>query len=92
MPTIPTLIPKRNSKSLMVAPSGPCYKCLSPCFIRSRRSWCLLLSLYIIIVCLVAAVLYVAVNKLEPNPREGAGLKILIIGVVGAAIVAHLMP
>jgi hypothetical protein len=37
-----------------------------------------------------AAVLYVAVNKFEPNPREEAGLKILIIGVAGAAILAHL--
>jgi len=52
----------------------------------------LILSLYNFIICLVAAVLYVAVNKLEPNPREAAGLKILIIGVAGAAIVAHLMP
>jgi hypothetical protein len=70
---------------------APCYKCLSPCFIPSRRSWCLLLSLYNIIVCLVAAVLHVAVNKLEPNPREAAGLKILIIGLAGAAILAHLI-
>jgi hypothetical protein len=50
-----------------------------------------MLSFYNIIVCLVAAVLYVAVNKLEPNPREAAGLKILIIGLAGAAILAHLI-
>jgi hypothetical protein len=47
-------------------------------------------SLYNILICLVAAVLYAAVNKLEPNPREAAGLKIMIIGVAGAAILAHL--
>jgi hypothetical protein len=41
---------------------------------------------------LVAGALYVAVNKLEPNPRDAAGLKILIIGLAGAAILAHLMP
>ena len=31
-----------------------------------------------------AAMLYVAINKLEPNPRDAAGLKILIIGLAGA--------
>jgi hypothetical protein len=35
---------------------------------------------------LVAAMLYVAVNKVEPNSRDAAGLKILIIGLAGAAI------
>jgi hypothetical protein len=39
---------------------------------------------------LVAAVLYVAVNNIEPNRRHAAGLKILIIGTAGAAILAHL--
>jgi len=39
---------------------------------------------------LVAAVLCVAVNKLEPNRRESTALKILIIGLAGAAILAHL--
>jgi hypothetical protein len=51
-----------------------------------------ILSLYNILICSVAAMLYVAVNKLESNPRDAAGLKILIIGVAGAAILAHLMP
>jgi hypothetical protein len=50
----------------------------------------LILSLYNILICLVAAMLYAAVNKLEANPRDAAGLKILIIGVAGAAILAHL--
>jgi hypothetical protein len=50
----------------------------------------LILSLYNILICFVAAMLYAAVNKLEPNPREAAGLKILIIGLAGAAILAHL--
>jgi hypothetical protein len=34
--------------------------------------------------------LYAAVNKVEPNSRDATGLKILIIGVAGAAILAHL--
>jgi hypothetical protein len=33
----------------------------------------LILSLYNIIVCLVAAMLYVAVNKVEPNSRDALG-------------------
>jgi hypothetical protein len=48
------------------------------------------LSLYTIFICLVAAMLYVAANKIEPNSRDAAGLKILIIGLAGAAILAHL--
>ena len=51
-----------------------------------------ILSLYNFIICLVAAVLYVAVNKVEPNRRDATGLKILIIGTAGAAILAHWMP
>ena len=50
----------------------------------------LILSLYNILICLVAAVLYAAVSKIEPNRREATGLKILIIGLAGAAILAHL--
>jgi hypothetical protein len=52
----------------------------------------LILSLYNILICLVAAVLYVAVNRLEPNRRDATGLKIMIIGTAGAAILAHWMP
>jgi hypothetical protein len=51
----------------------------------------LILSLYSIIVFLVAAVLYVAVNDVEPNHREATTLKLLIIGLAGAAILAHLV-
>ena len=49
-----------------------------------------MLSFYNILICLVAAMLYVAVSKIEPDSHEAAGLKILIIGVAGAAILAHL--
>jgi hypothetical protein len=52
----------------------------------------LILSLYDFIICLVAAVLYVAVDKLEPNHRDATGMKILIIGTAGAVILAHWMP
>jgi hypothetical protein len=52
----------------------------------------LILSLYDFIVCLVAAVLYLAVDKLEPNHRDATGMKILVIGTAGAAILDHWVP
>ena len=51
----------------------------------------LILSLYNFVVCLVAAVLFVVVNNLEPNRRLASVLKIAIIAVAFAAILAHLM-
>jgi len=51
----------------------------------------LIISLYSFIICLVAATLYVAVNKLEPNPRLETALKLLIISLAGAAILAYSM-
>ena len=50
----------------------------------------LIVGLYTFIICLVAAVLDVAVKKLEPNPLEAATLKLLIIGLAGAAILRPL--
>jgi hypothetical protein len=50
-----------------------------------------ILSLYSFIICLVAAMLYVAVNNVEPNRREATTLKLLIIGLAGAAILTHLV-
>lgn len=52
----------------------------------------LILGLYIFIIYLVAAALFVAVNNLEPNRREADTLKLLIIGLAGAAVLSHLMP
>jgi hypothetical protein len=51
----------------------------------------LILSLYNILICIVAAVLYAAVSKIEPNRRYAVALKVLIIGMAVAAILAHLM-
>jgi hypothetical protein len=51
----------------------------------------LILSLYNILICLVAAVLYVAVNNLEPNRRHAFALKVAIIALAVAAILSHLM-
>jgi hypothetical protein len=51
----------------------------------------LILSLYSFIICLVAAVLYVAVNKIEPNNRVASALKFLIITLAVGAILAHLI-
>jgi hypothetical protein len=59
---------------------------------RRRRSGSLLiLSLYNIIICLVATTLYVAVDNLEPNRRYASVLKILIVTLAFLAILAHLM-
>jgi hypothetical protein len=41
----------------------------------------LIVGLYSFIICLVAAVMVVAVNNLEPNHREATTLKLLIIGL-----------
>ena len=37
------------------------------------------LSLYNVVICVVAAVLYVAVNKHEPSRRIASALKVLIV-------------
>ena len=47
--------------------------------------------LYGFIICSVAAVLYVAVNNLEPNRRYASALKILIITLAVVAFLAHLI-
>jgi hypothetical protein len=82
------------------------FKRIRPCFIPSPSSsivaieqlwWAnrsgslLILSLYNILICLVAAALYVAVNKLEPNRHHASALKALIIALAVVAILAHLM-
>jgi hypothetical protein len=51
----------------------------------------LILGLYNFVVCLVAAVLFVVVNNLEPNRRLASALKIAIVAVAVAAILAQLM-
>jgi hypothetical protein len=61
---------------------------------RARDFGCgslLILGLYSFIICLVAAVLYVAVNNLEPNRRHAFVLKVLIVILAGAAILTHLV-
>jgi len=50
----------------------------------------LILSLYNIVICLVAAVLYVAVNNTEPNQHAATALKALIIALTVVTILAHL--
>jgi hypothetical protein len=58
---------------------------------RLRSGSLLILSLYNILIFLVAAVLYVAVNKLEPNHRHASALKTMIIALAIVAVLAHLM-
>jgi len=50
----------------------------------------MLLGLYIVIVCLVAAVLYAVVDAHEPNRRLASALKRTIVAVAVAAILGHL--
>jgi hypothetical protein len=51
----------------------------------------LILNLYNVIVCLVAAVLCIVVNRHKPNRRLASALKIAIVTVAVAAILAHLI-
>jgi hypothetical protein len=51
----------------------------------------LVLSLSNIVICLVAAVLYVAVNEFEPNRRLASALRIAIVAVGVGAIFSNLM-
>jgi len=50
----------------------------------------LILTLYSFFISLAAAVLFVGVNNVEPNPRVAYALKLLIVSLAGAAILAHL--
>jgi hypothetical protein len=50
-----------------------------------------ILSLYNLIICVVAAVLFVAVNAHEPSRRVASALKVLIVTLAVAAILGHLM-
>ena len=50
-----------------------------------------ILSLYSIVICALAAVLYAVVNEHEPDRRLALTLKTLIIILVVAAIVRHWM-
>jgi hypothetical protein len=46
---------------------------------------------YVFTIWCVAAVLYVTVNEIEPNPRLAFVLKFLILAVGAAAIASRLM-
>jgi hypothetical protein len=50
----------------------------------------LALSLFNIVICVVAAALYVVVNEFEPNRRLASALKVVIVAVAVAAILGHL--
>jgi hypothetical protein len=48
--------------------------------------------LYVFVISNVAAMLFVAVNNIEPNRRYASALKFLIVVVSVAAIARRLMP
>jgi hypothetical protein len=58
--------------------------------IHEESDCLLILSLYNLIICSVAAVLYVVVNEFEPNRRLASALKLVIVAVAVAAILGHL--
>ena len=59
-------------------------------FWATRTSLVMVLGLYVLIVCFVAAVLYAAVEAYEPNRRPASSLKRVIVAVAVAAILGHL--
>ncbi len=52
----------------------------------------MLASIYVFSVCVVGAILFVGVDKIEPNRRYALVLKFLIVFVSAMAIAGRLMP
>jgi hypothetical protein len=52
----------------------------------------MLAFIYIFSICVVGAILFVAVDDLEPNRRYASVLKLLIVFVSAVAIARRLMP
>ncbi len=50
-----------------------------------------MLPFYSAVICVIAAVLFVAVNEHEPSRRVASALKVLIVTLAVAAIVGHLV-
>ena len=51
----------------------------------------MLAFIYVFGICVVAAILFVAVNEIEPHRRLASALRIVIVAVGVAALLAHLM-
>ena len=47
--------------------------------------------LYSFTICFVAAVLFLIVDKFEPNPRIALAIKFLIIAISIVAVIEHLL-
>jgi hypothetical protein len=52
----------------------------------------MLVPIYALAICFLAAVLFVAINNFEPNPRLAFVLKFLILALSAAAIASRLTP
>jgi hypothetical protein len=52
----------------------------------------LLAFIYVFGICVVAAILFVSVEEIEPNRRYALALKFLIVFVTAVAVAARLMP
>jgi hypothetical protein len=51
----------------------------------------MLAFIYVLGICVVGAILFVAIDKIEPSRRYASVLKLLIVFVSGAAIAGRLM-
>jgi hypothetical protein len=52
----------------------------------------MLAFIHVLSVCVVAAILFVSVDEIEPNPRLALAFKFLIVFVSVAAVARRLMP
>ena len=52
----------------------------------------MLAFIYVLTICCVGAVLFVSVNRFEPNRRLALMLKLLVLAVGAAAIASRLLP
>ncbi len=52
----------------------------------------MLALIYVIAIWVVAAILFMTVDKIEPNRRYALVLKVLIVFVAGVAIASRVMP
>jgi cytochrome bd-type quinol oxidase subunit 2 len=55
-------------------------------------AWRMLAFIHVLSVCVVAAILFVSVDEIEPNPRLALAFKFLIVFVSVAAVARRLMP
>jgi hypothetical protein len=67
--------------------------CASPSWVSpSAMNVRMLAFIHVFSICVVAAILFVSVDEIEPNRRYALALKFLIVFVTAVAVAAGLMP